>query len=423
MIPLLLAAAAAQTGAQVAAPVPCATVLCDADRLQSFFARLAATRGRGEPVRIVQIGDSHTAGDQITGAWRNALQARYGVGGRGMLAPGRPYQGYLTRGVTAAQSGGWSVRGIFGPSYAAASTARLGLSGYALSASAPGAWLSLTADTAAQAFDRFTVCGWAMPGGGAVQLTAGTTSVQWLLDAPVAGPQCRTIDTPAAATSAQVSVLAGPVTLTSWTVERRGRGGVSLSNLGVVGSQFLHLEREDEALVAAELAVARPDLIVIAFGTNEAFKPSFSAADYDAGLRRGLRRVQRLAPGVPILLLGAPDSATAIPSLRNSGSGEASVCPGQARWAPPAALPVVQAIQRQRASEAGVAYWDWAARMGGRCTADGWAQAVPARMRGDRVHFTKPGADVIAALLQGDLDAAAAATSTPTSVPVGRTLR
>ena len=36
-----------------------------------------------------------------------------GSGGRGVLAAGRPYQGYLTWGVTASQSDGWTVNATF----------------------------------------------------------------------------------------------------------------------------------------------------------------------------------------------------------------------------------------------------------------------------------------------------------------------
>lgn len=415
MIPALLTLAAAQLAA------PCTAALCDGDRLAPVFARLAAARTGGEPVRILQIGDSHTAGDQVTGAWRAALQARYGSAGRGMLAPGRPYQGYLTRGVTAAQSPDWTVRGLFGPSYSAASTVPLGLSGYALSTGTPGAWMQLTADVPAQAFDRLTVCGWAAPGAGAVQLTVGATSVSWSMDSLVPRPACRTVEAASATMNAEVKVTRGPVTLTSWTVERRAAGGVTLSNLGVVGAQLVHFERTDERLLASELAVARPDLIVVAFGTNEAFKPNFSAADYDAALQRGLLRLRRLAPGVPMLLLGAPDTATSMAALQRGPAGDVSVCPGGSGWAPPAALARVQAIQRQRAHELGIAYWDWAMRMGGRCTADGWSRA--GRMRGDRVHFTRPGAEVIAGLLQADLDRAAGLPAAPATPAVPATVQ
>ena len=53
----------------------CARSLCDPEALAPFFARLEAARGAKarEPIHLLQIGDSHTAGDAITGAWRDLL--------------------------------------------------------------------------------------------------------------------------------------------------------------------------------------------------------------------------------------------------------------------------------------------------------------------------------------------------------------
>ena len=65
----------------------------------------------------------------ITSGWRSRLQARHGSGGRGVLAAGRPYAGYLTWGVTASQSGGWSVNATFGGRYREGGPP-LGISGF-----------------------------------------------------------------------------------------------------------------------------------------------------------------------------------------------------------------------------------------------------------------------------------------------------
>jgi hypothetical protein len=77
-------------------------------------------------------------------------------------------------------------------------------------------------------------------------------------------------------------------------------------------------------------------------------------------------------------------------------------------WFPPPALAWIRAIQRRVAAEEGVAFWDWAARMGGPGAAQTWAGATPPLMRGDHVHYTTEGGALVAALLQADLDAAAA---------------
>ncbi|MGW8190412.1 GDSL-type esterase/lipase family protein [Sphingomonas hankookensis] len=391
--------------AQAASAQACIGGLCDAERLRPFLEKLASAKEAPEPVRILQIGDSHTAGDQITGSWRTALQTRFGRAGRGVLPPGRPYAGYLTRDITAGQSIGWSVNGIFGAAYSANSNIRLGLSGYSLTSEQPGATVTLSADDGRN-FDRLTVCALSGPGQGSLQLSLGAAVVAWSLDGAQAGSRCRTLDGNGEATIASATVIGGPVTITSWSTERRMGGGVILSNLGTVGAQFLHFGRTDDRVVATELAAYRPDLIVVAYGTNEAFRPGFSASAYEATLRADLTRLRRLAPDVPMLLIGAPDSATKQPGLQSGESGTSAPCADGGGWRPTAALASVQAVQRRQARAFGIAYWDWAQRMGGRCVADGWTQGTTPLMRGDHVHFTSRGGAEIARLLQADLDAA-----------------
>lgn len=412
---------------QAATAQGCRAGICDPERIASFLQKLRNSRRSGPPVRIMQIGDSHTAGDQITGSWRTLLQTRYGSGGRGTMAPGRPYQGYLTRGITARQSEGWSTSGIFGLAYAGSGAPPIGLTGYTLSSMTIGSSMTLSAD-ANELFDRFTVCAMRGPGRGTVVLTIGSARTEWdLLDDHV-HPDCKSVETEGTTSAAGVTVVAGPVALTSWSTERRRSGGIVLSNLGTVGAQLVHFDRTDETVVSREFAEYAPDLIVLAFGTNEAFKPNLTTAEYGSMLRSGIRRIQRLAPGVPILMLGAPDSATKQPALQWSVSGNNGGCrtngplvvaneafaptsntnAGNA-WQPTKPLDVVQTVGRSVARELGVAYWDWSRRMGGPCTADAWTRRLPPLMRGDHVHFTASGGTVIAGLLEEDLDAALAA--------------
>ena len=72
---------------------PAADGLSGAQDLAPFFQALEDVKAgkRARPVHIIQLGDSHTAADHITGALRARLQARFGEGGRGALPPGRPF--------------------------------------------------------------------------------------------------------------------------------------------------------------------------------------------------------------------------------------------------------------------------------------------------------------------------------------------
>jgi lysophospholipase L1-like esterase len=432
----------------------CAGTLCQAGALQPFFAKLGHAAGR--PVHILQIGDSHTAGDQITGAWRTLLQDRYGSGGRGVLAPGRPFDGYLTRGVQVTMSPGWRISSDFGATWSQPSPP-LGLSAYTLTSQTDGATMALAADPA-EAFDRLVVCGIVQPGSGSVIMRAGVDSVTFDLGQGTERPACRTLAVAQPVTSADLTVSGGPVALTSWATFRSG-GGVVLSNLGVVGSQLLHWARTEDAVIAEELRAYRPDLIVIAFGTNEGFAPRVSEFEYEVNLRSQIGRIRRLAGNVPILLLGAPDALSRRAEMRANSGGESSAdcgtatasspaggpgviagiidrlratvglddtpapppppavaspaapaASGASRGAlfPPAGLKTVRDIQRKVAAQLNVAFWDWEAAMGGRCTADGWVHRDPPLMRGDYVHYTKAGGEEIARRLQADLDRAMA---------------
>jgi hypothetical protein len=319
----------------------CTDTLCQPGALAPFFAKLRAQGPGhpGRPVHILQIGDSHTAGDAFSGAWRDLLQARYGSGGRGVLPPGRPYEGYLTHGVTVAMSPGWKVSGDFGSAWSSPSPP-LGVSAYSLTSQQDGATMSLSADPN-ELFDRFTLCALARPGAGTLALRAGTQSVSFDLSSPSEREECRTIRLDQPAASADVTTSGGPVTITSWATFRDG-GGVALSNLGVVGSQLIHFARTDDQVIAEELRAYQPDLIVLAFGTNEGFAPRVSPFEYEIVLRTQIGRLKRLAGNVPILLLGAPDALSRRAEMRGNAPGQpVQYCPelGTTPTRAPAAVP------------------------------------------------------------------------------------
>jgi lysophospholipase L1-like esterase len=428
--------------AAAALAAPCQTSLCQADTLKPYFEKLAKAREHrpgSRPVHILQIGDSHTAGDAITGGWRDLLQAQYGSGGRGVMAAGRPYAGYLTYGATASMSPGWTVKSIFGAASVGPRPA-IGVSGFSISTAQEGAMLGLTADPA-EAFNRFTVCALATPGAGSITIRVGFTVEEFNLSSFATRSECRTIETPQTQLSAQLVAHGGPVTITSWG-SFNDTGGVVVSNVGVSGSQFVHLGRADDSVISEELRSYKPDLIVIAFGTNEGFSPRVEPGQYEIVLRSQLARIRRLVRNVPILLLGAPDANTRNTALFANAPGSAVDCnarsqtledvmatlraseaagegaqtpiqpesdpAGRPLFAPPG-LAAVRDVQRRVAGELNIAFWDWQARMGGACSAARMVKASPPLMRGDFVHYNRAGGWEIAKALQADLSAAAAA--------------
>jgi lysophospholipase L1-like esterase len=387
---------------------PCKAALCGASSLDAYFAALAAARQTGAPpVHILQIGDSHSAADAITGARRSLLQARFGAGGRGVLPPGRPFVGFMPREVEVEQSDGWTLQSLLKTSDGARPA--FGLSGFRLTSTQDGARIALAAAPEA-AFDQAVVCAEHAPGAGLLRLTLGPAVTRVDLDAPARRIECTTLssDTPQVALEAVAE--RGPVTLLSWATFRSS-GGVVLSNLGVIGARLQHFAEMDDQALAEELDAYHPDLIVLAYGTNDGFTGTFDAAAYEALLRGQIARVRRLADGVPILLLGAPEAEvrhveTVIPHRRRSRRPAKPVT--VVTWSTPPGLAEVRAVQKRVAAEQGLAFWDWAARMGGKGAAHRWAEADPHLMFPDHVHFTAAGGARIGERLEADLAAALA---------------
>jgi lysophospholipase L1-like esterase len=374
----------------------CPGGLCQAGALEGLFEALDATEAgrRDRPVHILQIGDSHTAGDRITGALRAALQARFGNGGRGVLPPGIPYEGYGPLQVQV-EARDWSL--IPEPLVPTGGYSRVGvgLAGVQAVRFGPEPVLVLRPETGGRP-RVLGLCGQAGPQAGSIRYrtldgegTAGFT-------APEAGPVCREVDLPAAAEFIDLAPVGGGAPLYDlWLAT--GGPGVVVSNLGVVGATLRDLAARDETVTATELAYWRPQLIILAFGTNEGFDDGLDRAAYEALLRGQIGRMRRLAPAASLMLLGAPDAER---------SGVTGGCSADGLRRPPPSLAVVRDVQRRVAADMGVAFWDWHGRMGGDCSADRLATLADPYMRGDRVHFTSVGADWIGGVMSADLTAA-----------------
>ena len=336
---------------------------------------------RTEPVAIVQIGDSHTANDSFSGRMRELFQARFGDGGRGLLPPGIPFRYYRPAGASVAATG-WAAIGSYqkapGP---------FGAAGLRQHADGP-ADMTLALDAGA---DEASVEVLRQPGGGTIEIAADG-------EAPVvastagAGPAWLDLAPPHGLHTLSLHARGdGPVDLLAWRGRHRGPG-VTWSNLGTPGATVGLVERWDDKLLAADLGRERPAMVVVAFGTNEAFR---NRADLDdpADFGRAMARLRRAAPGAAMLV------ALPLDGVRHAGPGEVADCPGG--YATPPGLAVVRARERAAAGRAYV--WDWSAAMGTRCTMVDWIAAVPQLAAPDGVHLRQDGYRMTAEALFADL--------------------
>ena len=182
----------------------------------------------------------------------------------------------------------------------------------------------------------------------------------------------------------------------AWRLGQRFDRPVQLYPHGIVGATLNAMAQREYLYDAWEDA---PDLVIIAYGTNEGFDELLDPRAYERLLRAQIERVWMESPGAAILILGAPEA------MRGDGGGR---CMGDAdhRWKAPDMLGVVRDVQHRVSAELGVAFWDWKGRMGGDCSAFALTQGDQPMMRGDHVHFTFAGGDWIGSLLAADIIAA-----------------
>jgi lysophospholipase L1-like esterase len=360
------------------------------DRLAHLFEVLAGLDdGRAhDDVRVLQYGDSHTASDLGVGVLRHALQARFGEGGRGFVPIGKPWKWYGQDGVHGGMTKEFEpvkvkfVRGGFEGVDGA-----FGLLGIGIAASKAGgrAW----ADVAARA-SRIEVAYLQQPRGGSFDLLVdGTPAGRAMTRAPHPGSGYFAVDVPDAPHAIELRAVGDGEVRVFGLMLDRAEAGVVVDTLGINGAQIFTPLRWNEEHFAEQLRHAAPDLVILAYGTNEALEPGLTDAEYERKLVELLGRIARAAPASACLLLGPPDMA------RHTK--------GHDDWKTWPRVVEIIAAQRRVAQAAGCAFYDQMAAMGGAGSMVAWALGPEPRAKGDRVHLTPSGYALLANAFAADL--------------------
>jgi lysophospholipase L1-like esterase len=327
-----------------------------------------------DDVRIVQFGDSHTACDVGTSAFRHLLQARFGDGGRGFVSVGRPWKNYWQDGIRGGMQDFEPAKVTF-KDRRFVGDGRYGLLGVGIDATRGGAraWTEV-----ASRFSRVEIDYWQEPQGGSFDvLVDGAKHGRVATQAAQASSGFYALDLPDAPHQIELRTVGdGEVRVFGMALDR-SRAGVVVDALGVNGAQVSTLLREDEDHFVEQLRHRAPDLVVLAFGTNEALDPLLTDADYERKLVDLLGRVERAAPSASCLLLGPPDLA------RRAEKGK--------EWKTWPRVVEISAAQRRVAEAARCAYYDQLEAMGGPGSMAAWAAEPESRGSSDRVHLRKNG--------------------------------
>lgn len=392
-----------QTAAMTAALPPTAAPLA------SFYQALYALQGGYHPgqVNILHLGDSHTAGDKFSGRLRERFQTHFGAAGRGMLPVGEPFPYFRPTHVKVSQSEGWKVFN----SHRAPEDGPYGVSGFRLHGSRAGQTIILE-KVDDRAFDSLDLEVLNQPGGGTLQLKINDTPARNIsTNAAKRRVDLHTLPVPGGGRRIELSLQGdGPVDLLSWSLTQ-DRPGVIYHSHGIVGTTVNIIEDWNPVLVAGELQHLTPNLIILAYGTNEGYHDDLDLQAYAAKFRAYLSFLRQNAPKAAILIIGPPD-ANRLPDYCKEREGRGCLPLSQyeennyqrltrqksaqlCRWHAPPMLERVREIQRKITREEGFYFWDWAKLMG-KCGAHVWRQRSPALVHKDHVHMTTEGYEISA---------------------------
>lgn len=371
---------ARKLGAQ-ALPVEnnCKDPLCTKKALDPFFRKLDELQKlKDGHVRILHLGDSHIAADYITRVTRRRLQARFGNGGRGFVAIDQRAR----YGGRRLDRKGWSRTRIVDKGQKGQP---FGFSGMAIHSERSGAKVGFELEPED---DDLVVYYQAERRGSR-------------LDVFVEGEKIGTVDTRSRRTQSAAKRLeipehrlGGATPPEEMKIVARGRGptimglsfesiqpGIIYDSIGPVGADarvYLSLGKKS---LEAHLGVAKPDLIVIMVGGNDALmirQNRRTLAQVKKDHVALVRRLKRYAPQSACLFFGPMDAGEKL----EDGTIVTK------RF-----VPEVVEMQRQVAKEEGCAFWDTFESMGGNGSFGVWLGEKI--MNKDLVHPRSLGGDLL----------------------------
>lgn len=326
-------------------------------------------------VRVAVYGASHTQADIYSGYLRYYLQSRFGNGGTGFIPLGVE-RGWSHRIDFKVKGRGFKVQ--YAQKKPIPREGRFGLAG-AAAVAGPDAWVKISPDndtdpdlTASQ-YGLFYA---AEPWGGDIAVSVdGDAPVELPTRAAKLEPRYHTFERPVGWHEVEIRTLGpGGARLFGLSVER-AQPGLVIDTLGIRGTRAANMLLWNQELWEEHVRRRSPDLVLLAYGTNETTDRGQPISEYSEALGQVLSRIRRALPGASCVLVGPGDFPKA---------------QGGAWIVRPRLLEII-AEQRRLAPQFGCGFWDTYAFMGGEGSMNRWVKASPRLGSTDHIHLTPRG--------------------------------
>lgn len=378
-------------------PEPLAVTKVDAPVISTPLPALAPfytaldrlAHGQNErPVRIMWLGDSHTAADFMTDEVRRALTKGYAAGGPGFVRLG--LAGYRHAEMHISSSGRFRHVPLLP---AQRSRVADGVFGYGGIRTIPqdGARVVARATARYQGPLRWRLS-YRLPDQAALEVRVGSEIVELRADAPRATANTTILHYDFVAPAEReltIKHIAGSPELFGVFVETEAPG-VVLDTVGINGARAATVLAWERTQFQDAVRHRQIDLLVLAYGTNEVFDKT-EPLKYLPQLREIVEEIREVDEALPCWIVGPPDAAT--------DDGRSRIRVAQ-----------VTEVQRTAAEQLGCAFTSAYELMGGERSFSRWMTRKPALARSDRIHLTIAGYQQLGQMLAQELLGAGAVT-------------
>ncbi|MFO0612186.1 MAG: GDSL-type esterase/lipase family protein [Polyangiaceae bacterium] len=344
--------------------------------LDHFFDKLMAAERKdpGAIVRVLYYGDSIVASDLITGKLRRLLQDRFGDAGHGYAIAANAYAGWIHFDVARKASDQWKASRCLGPLI---EDMNFGLGCATFTARKADEWFTMGTSTSknpkdvwGRAVSRFELEYYKQPGGGDLDISVDGNKVKSISTDGDAGVAYESVPVDDGEHKIEVRTTTEKPTRVFGMRMERDVPGVSLTSLGMTGARLYQLDKQDNDHWAKVLQAAKPDLVVLAYGTNEIADGNMGLDDkgqkvddpmglYASRMKSIMTQVRAAVPDASVMIVGPPDMGST-----SEGEGHSK-----------SAVPLVVNTQKKVAAEEGWAFWDQLKVMGGQGMMYAWSQS------------------------------------------------
>jgi lysophospholipase L1-like esterase len=326
---------------------------------------------RVEPLRVMWLGDSHTAGVSWPGSFESVILTRMTSGGPGYLPLGLNYGRF--HGARIASDDGFDIAPHPPAKRALEDDGVFGLGGTRVSSREKTIGITIRFDPnlangdvecqllyrCRESSDRVAV----VVGGKRLEVTGDSVS------SFAGGLRAFSFKADAHAVL-EIRTLSGNPELFGLVAENE-RKGLVMDVLGINGARFATPLSWDEDSWKSLVKWRHPTLVIVAYGTNEVFD-LISPERYRPEIQRLIGRIRSAVPDAECIVAGP----TAVGRGGRTAEGRVAA---------------IDHVEAETAEQLGCAYFSPYQTMGGALGFDAWLHATPALAAPDRIHLSAAG--------------------------------